>query len=162
MKKCTKMKSFFMSEISFHCCVSPGSKGIFCSVHFGKSLKWGSTLVWVSLWVWLFQIPWKKYKGGSYRFMYLHLLLTDTLYYRIQVGLKREVSYMCECVFLAISPKKSVVRVVGNFTQMGTKGHRMVLLAMAFSAATTITPPPLRRVFGLLQILTWFNLVKGA
>ena len=69
---------------------------------------------------------------------------------------------MCEFVFLALSPKKSVVRVVGNFTQMGTKGHRMVLLAMAFSAATTITPPPLRRVFGLLQILTWFNLVKGA
>ena len=80
-----------------------------------------------------------------------NLLLTDTLY-----------SYMCECVFLATSPKKSVVRVVGNFTQMGTKGHRMVLLAMAFSAATTITPPLLRRVFGSPQIHTWFILVKGA
>ena len=33
-----------MSEISFHCCISLGSKGIFCSVHFGKSLKWGCQL----------------------------------------------------------------------------------------------------------------------
>ena len=78
-------EEFFMPEVSFHCCVSLGSKGTFCSVHFGKSLKWGSTLVWVSLWVWLFQIPWKKYKGGSYRFMYLqsqsvvdgHIVLQD-------------------------------------------------------------------------------------
>ena len=143
-----------MPEVSFHCCVSLGSKGTFCSVHFGKSLKWGSQLWSVFPYGFgFFRFPGKNPKEGHPHSCICNpnLLLTDTLY-----------SYMCECVFLATSPKKSVVRVVGNFTQMGTKGHRMVLLAMAFSAATTITPPPLRRVFGLLQILTWFNLVKGA
>ena len=153
-----------MSEKSFHCCVSPGSKGIFCSVHFGKSLKWGCQL-WSVFPFGFFRFPGEKNPNGGHPHSCIcnpNLLLTDTLYYRIQVGLKREVSYMCECVFLAISPKKSVVRVVGNFTQMGTKGHRMVLLAMAFSAATTITPQLLRRVFGSPQIHTWFILVNGA
>ena len=65
-----------------------------------------------------FRLPGKNPKGGHPHSCICNpnLLLTDTLYYRIQVGLKREVFHMCECVLLAISPKKSVVRVVGNFT----------------------------------------------
>ena len=85
-----------MSELSFHCCVSLGSKGIFCSVHFGKSLKWGCQLRFPLGFAFSDSLK-KSPKGGHPHSCICNpnLLLTDTLYYRIQVGLKREVSYMC-------------------------------------------------------------------
>ena len=86
-----------------------------------------------------------------------HIVLQDPSWLE-----ERGLLYVCVSVCSWQFRQKSVVRVVGNFTQMGTKGHRMVLLAMAFSAATTITPPLLRRVFGSPQMQTWFILVKGA
>ena len=158
-------EEFFMSGISFHCCVSLGRKGIFCPVHFGKSLKWGFQLWSVFPYVFgFFRIPGKKSKGGSSPFMYLQsqsfvdgqFVLQDLSWLE-----ERGLLYVWVCVHGNFA-RKSVVWVVGNFTQMGTKGHRMVLLAMAFSAATTITPPLLRRVFGSPQMQTWFILVKGA
>ena len=97
-----------MFKISFHCCVSLGCKGIFCSVHFGKSLKWGCQLWSVfPFWFGFFRFPGNP-KGGHPNSCICNpnLFLTDKLYYGIQLGLKREVCYMCECVFLAISPKK--------------------------------------------------------
>ena len=74
-----------MSELSFHCCVSLGSKGIFCSVHFGKSLKWGCQLWSVFPFGFFFRFPGKKSKEGSSPFMYLqsqsvvdgHIVLQD-------------------------------------------------------------------------------------
>ena len=112
-----------MSGISFHCCVSLGSKGIFCPVHFGKSLKWGCQLCQCFPLVFFSDSLEKNPKRGRPHSCICNpnLLLTDTLYYRIQVGLKREVFHMCECVLLAISPEKVWCRLLGILPKWGPR-----------------------------------------
>ena len=78
-----------------------------------------------------------------------NLLLTDTLYYRIQVGLKREVFHMCECVLLAISPEKVWCRLLGILPKWGPR----VIVWSCWRWLLVRQPPLLHHCWGVCLVL---------